>query len=84
MNKMEISESSLCLVTDAADSPVAVSRALSELSEVDLVRLNGLARLRARGLPDGTSWSDLLHEALGHRLINRIQIRADASLTRAK
>jgi len=64
MNKMEISESSLCLVTDAADSAVAVSRALSELSEVDLVRLNGLARLRARGLPDGTSWSDLLHEAL--------------------
>jgi RNA polymerase sigma-70 factor (ECF subfamily) len=30
----------------------------------DLLRLRAIARLRARSLPDGTSWSDLLHEAV--------------------
>jgi hypothetical protein len=31
------------------------------LSEEDLLRLRGIARLRARSLPGGMSWSDLLH-----------------------
>lgn len=49
---------------DAADSAAAVSRALAELSELQLLRLGAIARLRARSLPSGISWSDLLHEAL--------------------
>jgi DNA-directed RNA polymerase specialized sigma24 family protein len=38
--------------------------ALAALSEEDLLRLRAIARLRARSLPDGISWSDLLHEAV--------------------
>ena len=38
--------------------------ALAALSEEDLLRLRAIARLRARSLPDGMSWSDLLHEAV--------------------
>jgi hypothetical protein len=53
---------------DAADSAAAVSRALAELSAEDLLRLQALARLRARGLPSGVVWSDLLHEALARAL----------------
>ena len=41
-----------------------VGAALAALSEEDLVRLRAIARLRARSLPDGMSWSDLLHEAV--------------------
>ena len=41
-----------------------VSAALATLSEEDLLRLRAIARLRARSLPDGMSWSDLLHEAV--------------------
>lgn len=41
-----------------------VGAALAALSEVDLLRLRAIARLRARSLPDGLSWSDLLHEAV--------------------
>jgi DNA-directed RNA polymerase specialized sigma24 family protein len=41
-----------------------VGAALAALSEEDLLRLRALARLRARALPDGVSWSDLLHEAV--------------------
>jgi len=41
-----------------------VSRALAELSRLQLLRLGAIARLRARSLPNGISWSDLLHEAL--------------------
>ncbi|HJU18050.1 MAG TPA: hypothetical protein VJ770_16475 [Stellaceae bacterium] len=41
-----------------------VGAALAALSEEDLLRLRAIARLRARSLPDGTSWSDLLHEAV--------------------
>ena len=48
----------------AADSPTLVARALAGLSDADLLRLQALARLRARGLPPGVSWSDLLHEAI--------------------
>ena len=55
-------------VVDAAGSAAAVSRALAELSEIDLLRLRALARLRARGLPLGIDWSDLLHEALARAL----------------
>jgi DNA-directed RNA polymerase specialized sigma24 family protein len=51
-------------VIDAADSAAAVSRALEGLSAEQLVQLQALARLRARGLPSGVLWSDLLHEAL--------------------
>jgi DNA-directed RNA polymerase specialized sigma24 family protein len=41
-----------------------VGAALAALSEDDLLRLRAIARLRARSLPDGMSWSDLLHEAM--------------------
>jgi DNA-directed RNA polymerase specialized sigma24 family protein len=50
------------------DSATPVSRALASLSEADLLRLQALARLRARGLPRGVSWSDLLHEAIARAL----------------
>jgi len=41
-----------------------VGAALAALSEEDLLRLRVIAKLRARSLPDGMSWSDLLHEAV--------------------
>jgi hypothetical protein len=44
--------------------PRDVGAALAALSEEDLLRLRAIARLRARSLPDGMSWSDLLHEAV--------------------
>jgi DNA-directed RNA polymerase specialized sigma24 family protein len=44
--------------------PRDVGTALAALSEEDLLRLRAIARLRARSLPDGMSWSDLLHEAV--------------------
>lgn len=47
-----------------APPPRDVGAALAALSEDDLLRLRALARLRARSLPGGTSWSDLLHEAV--------------------
>jgi RNA polymerase sigma-70 factor (ECF subfamily) len=50
------------------DSATPVSRALASLSEADLLRLQALARLRARGLPRGFNWSDLLHEAIARAL----------------
>jgi DNA-directed RNA polymerase specialized sigma24 family protein len=34
------------------------------MSDTDLLRLQAVARLRARSLPRGVSWSDLLHEAI--------------------
>lgn len=52
----------------AADSGTLVSSALAALSEADLLRLQALARLRARGLPPGVSWTDLLHEAIARAL----------------
>jgi hypothetical protein len=42
-------------VVDAADSAAAVSRTLAGLSAEDLLRLQALARLLARGLPGGVS-----------------------------
>src|SRR5215469_5358565 len=41
-----------------------VGAALAALSGEDLLRLRAIAKLRARSLPGGTSWSDLLHEAV--------------------
>jgi DNA-directed RNA polymerase specialized sigma24 family protein len=41
-----------------------VGAALAAMSEEDLLRLRAIARLRARSLPGGMSWSDLLHEAV--------------------
>ncbi len=48
----------------AGPPPRDVSAALAALSDDDLLRLRALARLRARGLPGGVAWSDLLHEAV--------------------
>lgn len=48
----------------AAPPPRDVGAALQALSDDDLLRLRALARLRARGLPGGVAWSDLLHEAV--------------------
>ena len=48
----------------AAPLPRDVGAALAALSDDDLLRLRALARLRARGLPGGVAWSDLLHEAV--------------------
>jgi DNA-directed RNA polymerase specialized sigma24 family protein len=44
--------------------PRDIGEALAALSEDDLLRLRAIARLRARSLPGGVSWSDLLHEAV--------------------
>jgi RNA polymerase sigma-70 factor (ECF subfamily) len=41
-----------------------VGQALAALSVEDLLRLRAIARLRARSLPGGMSWGDLLHEAM--------------------
>ena len=48
----------------AAPPPRNVGAALEALSDDDLLRLRALARLRARSLPSGVAWSDLLHEAV--------------------
>jgi RNA polymerase sigma-70 factor (ECF subfamily) len=45
-----------------------VAQAIHSLSDADLVRLKALARLWARGLPGGLSWSDVLHEAIARTL----------------
>ena len=47
-----------------ASAPQDVRAGLAALPENDLLRLRAIARLRARALPGGTSWSDLLHEAV--------------------
>jgi RNA polymerase sigma-70 factor (ECF subfamily) len=52
----------------AAPPPRDVGAALAALSDDDLLRLRALARLRARGLPGGVAWSDLLHEAVRRAL----------------
>src|SRR5271163_4921104 len=45
-----------------------VAHALRRLTDADLLRLEALARLRARGLPGGVAWSDLLNEAIRRAL----------------
>lgn len=47
-----------------APAPRDIRAALAALPETDLLRLRAVARLRARALPGGVSWSDLLHEAV--------------------
>ena len=47
-----------------APAPQDVRAALATLPKEDLLRLRAIARLRARALPGGVSWSDLLHEAV--------------------
>lgn len=47
-----------------APAPRDVGTALAALPEEELLRLRAIARLRARSLPGGMSWSDLLHEAV--------------------
>jgi DNA-directed RNA polymerase specialized sigma24 family protein len=44
--------------------PQDVRAALAAMPAEDLLRLRAIARLRARSLPAGMSWSDLLHEAV--------------------
>ncbi len=46
-----------------------VRTALAALPEDELLRLRAIARLRARSLPFGISWSDLLHEAVLRALV---------------
>ena len=53
---------------DDDDTGSDTVRALARLSEVDLLRLKAIARLRARGLPGGVGWSDLLNEAFARAL----------------
>jgi RNA polymerase sigma-70 factor (ECF subfamily) len=65
---MDVSEVAFHAVVDATGSAAAVSRALAALSDTDLLRLQALARLRARALPPGVGWEDLLHEALARAL----------------
>ena len=45
-----------------------VARALRQLSDIELLRLEAIARLRGRGLPASVAWSDLLHEAIRRAL----------------
>lgn len=45
-----------------------VATAIDTLSDIELVRLQALARLWSRGLPGGFGWSDLLHEAIARVL----------------
>jgi DNA-directed RNA polymerase specialized sigma24 family protein len=65
---METSELAQRGTVSRADSAAAVSHALATLSETQLVRLRAMACLRARALPNGVGWSDLLHEALARAL----------------
>jgi DNA-directed RNA polymerase specialized sigma24 family protein len=55
-------------VARAAPAPQDIGAALAALSGDDLLRLCAIARLRARSLPAGISWSDLLHEAVARAL----------------
>ena len=61
---MDASEDEPQIAIEAADAARSVSQALEVLTETDRLRLYALARLRAKGLPPGASWSDLLHEAI--------------------
>ncbi len=61
--------------TITAPSPIAaeepsrdVAAALGLLSNAELMRLNALARLWTRGMPDTLSWADVLQEAIARAL----------------
>jgi DNA-directed RNA polymerase specialized sigma24 family protein len=64
----------------AAPVPRDIGAALAALSEDDLLRLRAIARLRARSLPGGISWSDLLHEAVVRALAGTRQWPPDVPL----
>ena len=57
-----------------------VTTALHSLSDADLLRLRALARLHARGTPGGTTWSDLLNEAVVRALDGSRRWPTDLSL----
>ena len=46
------------------ETPAHRALAKALVTEGDLLRLKALARLHARGLPGGVTWSDLLQEAI--------------------
>jgi DNA-directed RNA polymerase specialized sigma24 family protein len=53
----------------AAEEPSRdVASALAALSNADLLRLNALARLWTRGMPETMSWADVLQEAIARAL----------------
>jgi RNA polymerase sigma-70 factor (ECF subfamily) len=68
MTDMELLHRSSPELSSPASSAAAVARALDAMSDTDLLRLRALARLRARALPPGVPWTDLLHEALARAL----------------
>ncbi len=56
-------------LADQPESTTAqVAQALGRLSDLDLLRLKAMARLRARGLPGDVGWTDLLNEAVARAL----------------
>jgi DNA-directed RNA polymerase specialized sigma24 family protein len=50
------------------DTTAEMARVLAGLSPTDMLRLKAVARLRTRGLPSDTNWSDLLNEAIARAL----------------
>ena len=50
------------------DTTVEATCAIRALSDVDLLRLKAIARVWARGLPDGLGWADVLNEAIARVL----------------
>jgi DNA-directed RNA polymerase specialized sigma24 family protein len=55
---------SYILMEPAGPSPADMAAAIRSLPNTDLLRLCALARLRARALPQGVTWADLLNEAV--------------------
>jgi DNA-directed RNA polymerase specialized sigma24 family protein len=45
-----------------------IARAIAAMPAEDRLRLEAIARLRARAFPEGLSWCDLLHEAVRRAL----------------
>jgi DNA-directed RNA polymerase specialized sigma24 family protein len=56
------------IAPDNEDLTTEIARTLAALSEIDLLRLKAIARLRARSLPRDVGWSDLLNEAVARAL----------------
>jgi RNA polymerase sigma-70 factor (ECF subfamily) len=55
-------------IVTVENTPADVARAISGLSDADLVRLQALARLFARGLPEYFGWADVMQEAIARAL----------------
>ncbi len=51
------------LIDTKAVTPAQTALALNLVTEIELLRLKTIARLRARGLPPDVGWEDLLQEA---------------------